>query len=41
MDYREDRLTLDKYAEKVMEPRQIANGLPLPGPLVYKQPAAR
>ena len=41
LDYREDHLTLDKYAEKVLEPRVIVDGLPLPGPLRDKIPIAR
>lgn len=36
MDYREERLTLDKYCDQKREPREMVDGMPAPGPLRRK-----
>jgi hypothetical protein len=36
MEYQQDRLTLDKYCENKLVPREMVAGLPQPGELVRK-----
>lgn len=37
-EFREERLTLDKWCERKLEPRAIVDGMPAAGPLVPREP---
>lgn len=39
-EFLNERDTLDRWCERKLEPHEMADGMPMPGPLLPKQPAA-